>query len=270
MENNTAETRKGFFQNDRALVCSMLVFYGVCIVGLIAVTFWWLNASQQRISSDATATQAVLSTQQAHATSTAIARSTELAQYDFVERFDAPSNRWINGSENNPYWIGSFDTEDGVYIWDIERVKMGFIYWVDYYKSDHFKDFDVYVDTKFIEGSMGDLCSGLIFRKSPEGWTSGGYSFLICNNSGFSIAYHGEDGWDSISGWRFSDTIRVDDWNRIEVSARGEDFAFTINHVEVYETTDGRQGRGSVGIAVEMNEKKPAIVYFDNFGFQSR
>ena len=50
------ENQKGFFQNDRKLVCSMLVIYGLCIFGAIAVTFWGLNRRQLTLSANGTST----------------------------------------------------------------------------------------------------------------------------------------------------------------------------------------------------------------------
>src|SRR6185295_5174330 len=104
MENATTE-KKGFLQNDRLLVCSLLAFYGLCLIGIIAVTFRWLNDRNQILSANATAT--------------AVARTTELAQYEFIDTFASNINRWRTGPEENDYWNGSIQVESGFYIWDI-------------------------------------------------------------------------------------------------------------------------------------------------------
>src|SRR5262245_15655034 len=104
MGNNTVENKKSFLQNDRRLVCGMLVFYGVCVMGVIAGTFLWLNQRNHSLSVNATATAA--------------ARSTELAQYELIDRFDSNDNHWRAGEEDNEYWKGSVQVTSGVYIWD--------------------------------------------------------------------------------------------------------------------------------------------------------
>ena len=268
--NNMTENKKGFLQNDRRLVCSMFVFYGICIIGLIAATFWRLNNIRETTAANATATAVINATQHANATSTAVARVTEQAQYEIIDRFEVESDRWFVGSNNNEYWRGDVGIKDGTYIWNVDEVKKTFVWWGDFYLGEHIKDFDVYVDTKFVDGTFGDVCSGLIFRKSPDGWNDGGYTFSICNDSHFEIDYHGKDGWESIVSWLSSDSIRPEDWNRIEVSARGNNFTFTINDIFVFETIDDRQKEGGLAVFIELNKKNPAIIWFDNFGYQSR
>jgi hypothetical protein len=270
MENNMTENKKGFLQNDRLLVCSMLTFYGLCLIGLIAATFWWLDRSRQVVSANETATAVINATQQVHATSTAVARSTEQAQYEFIERFQARSNLWFVGPRNNEYWIGDVSIKDGAYIWNVEEVKKPFLWAGDFHMGANMKDFDVYVDTKFKDGFLGNVCSGLVFRKSPNGWDAGAYTFSICNDSSFRIFYYDKDQWDPIADWASSDAIRTEDWNRIEVSARGNKLKFTINHTLVFEATDDRQKQGGLAVFIAFNEERPSTILFDNFGYQSR
>ncbi|MEO5888275.1 MAG: hypothetical protein ABIQ77_11495 [Anaerolineales bacterium] len=110
------ENKKGFLQNDRGLVCSMLAFYGLCLIGLIAATFWWLDRSKQAASANKTATAVMNATQQAKATSTAVARVTEQAQYEIIDRFEVESDHWFVGSNNNEYWRRDVGIKDGTYI----------------------------------------------------------------------------------------------------------------------------------------------------------
>src|SRR6185503_3316107 len=180
MENNPTADKKGFLQNDRRLVCSLLVFYGLCLIGLIAVTFRWLNNKNQILSANHTATAEIIATQRAQTTATASARTTEQAQYELIEHFDTNVNRWMSGAQNNDYWTGKATIKDGVYLWDITETKQGFIYWADFPGNEYIKNYDTYVDTKFAEIQSGTrACSGLIFRKAPLGWDTGGYSFLV-------------------------------------------------------------------------------------------
>jgi len=68
----------------------------------------------------------------------------------------------------------------------------------------------------------------------------------------------------------FSSAIENSDWNRIEISAQSDDFIFSINNMLVYELTDDRQPTGALGVIIEIREKNPAKIWFDNFGFQNR
>jgi len=248
-EQPITNARKSFLRNDRMLVCSMLVFYGLCFIGLTGTAFWWLNQRSQTVSSGATSTAVAIATQQVNATVTAIAHTTELAQFEFIDHFDDTSGHWYVGTPpKNSRWDGSLQIKDGVYTWNVNKVKEPFVYQTDFFHEIPVKDFDTYLDAKFTEEISGDVCSGLVFRKSFKGWNHGAYVFIICNDSTFSIAYFGENGWDNILGRRFSDTILPSDWNRIEINALGSHFNFSINNVAVYELTDDRQVDGALGI----------------------
>lgn len=271
MENNqAAEDRKGFLQNDRRLVCSMFVFYGICIIGAIVATFWALDGRRKTISANATSTAYAVATQHANTTATAVVRSTEQGQYEFIERFDAPSNLWLYGPEKDEYWIGQISIKDGVYIWDANQVKQTFVYWSDFHKENTIKDFDIYMDTKFVEGIVGGVCGGFVFRKAPGDWENGAYTFSVCNDSYFQINYYLQGEWEIILDWEYSNVIQHTDWNRLEISARGNNFTFTINNMDVFEMKDDRREMGGLAILFEVKETDPAVVWFDNFGYQSR
>ena len=269
MENPSIENKKGLLQNDRGLVCGMLVFYGMCIIGVIAVTFWWLNQRNQTISANATSTAYVIATQQVQGTATAMARGTELAQYELIDRFDSNDNHWRAGEEDNEYWKGSVQVTSGVYIWDIQEVKKGFVLWADFPGNEYFKNYDTYVETKFEEVTASNPCSGLIFRKAPLGWNTGGYAFAICKAGYFKIHYHNyKDGWQKIDS-QYHPSIQPSDWNRLEVLVNGSHFTFLINNQVVFETNDDRQPTGGVALMIEA-EEAGAKILFDNFGYQTR
>jgi hypothetical protein len=263
-------SKKGFFQNDRMLVCSMLVFYGICFLGLMGALFWGVNRQNQIASANATATGAVIATQNANFTATAAARLEEQDQYEFIERFNAVSGRWLTGAVDSEYWVGKRTIQDETYLWEVEKVKKTFISWADFFKSDSIEDFDVYVDTKILDASPGDVCSGLPFRISPDGWDEGGYYYALCNNAVAVISYYSEkDGWERI------ETVPYllgysQDWNRLEIQARGSHFSFLINGGQIFEIDDDRQAQGGLALVIELNDKVPTTVVFDNFGFQSR
>lgn len=263
------ENQKSFFQNDRKLVCSMLVVYGLCIFGVIAATFWGLNRRRLTLATNATTTANAVGTQQAQVTATVRAHATEQAGYELVDRFDNNENNWRWGQENSKYWNGSTTIKDGIYSWSVEETRDGFIAWSDFSVEDRIGDFDVYVDTKVGQGPAGDVCSGILFRISPVSSSKSYYYFSLCNNSVVKVSYHTKaDGWERITTLPYYRRSR--DWNRLEINARGSHFTFLVNNEQVYEMDDTRQSLGGLALVIELNEKNPAEILFDNFGFQSR
>lgn len=264
-----SDNKKSFFQNDRLLVCSMLVFYGLCGIGLIAVIFLGVNRRAQTVAINSTSTAIAFGTQSAEATATAIIRSTELAGYEIIDRFDSNANHWFVGANDSSYWKGSTEIKDGVYIWYVEDVKKGFIDWSDFPGNDYIKNYDTYVDTKIGSSLTSKDCSGLIFRKAPLGWDTGGYTFMVCNGGYFNMYYHNyESGWQKIAS-QYHSSIHPLDWNRLEVSANGSHFVFRINNQVVYETDDDRQPTGGVALIIDVDDPETKIL-FDNFGYHSR
>lgn len=270
METTKNENKKSFLQNGGLIVCSLLTLYGLCICSFGSVVFWRLRESRQMVSVDSTATAISIATQQSAATSTAVARVTEQSQYKFIDRFDSNTSNWMTGPQNDEYWQSSVSVKDGVYAWDVEKVNKTFVYWADFYHGFPMKDFDAYLDTKFIAGTPGAVCGGLVFRKSSKGWDDGAYVFSICNDSLYKIEYHGRDGWEYLLRWTYDDTISVSDWNRIEVKAKGDHFNFAINNKDVYELVDARQLEGGLAIIIDVRDKNPAVIWFDNFAYQTR
>jgi hypothetical protein len=242
----------------------------VCIFGLMAVQLWGLNDLKTTILANATSTAFAVATQQKDVYATAIIHATEQAHYEFIERFDQVSARWYVGPHNTQYGDASYSIKDGVYIWNVHK-SGDFSFWRDFYKGNKIKDFDVYLDARFVESeSQGFVCAGLAFRKVEGEWNNGAFVFSICNDSHFLIQYYDRDGWRDVTNSNFIDFIHLDDWNRIEVSARRDHFMFRINNIEVFEMTDDRLQQGSLGIYLVVPANESALVWFDNFGYQSR
>lgn len=266
----TTENQKGFFKNDRKLVCSMLVVYGLCILGLITATFWGLNRRRLILSANATSTAFAIATERAIVTATAAAKLAEQDQYEYVERFDETSRRWFVGPYDEQYGDVTAEVKDGIYIWNIVTPN-DYTYGADFYRGFGIKDFDVYMDLKVADSSAFDAaCAGFVFRKSSLGWEDGAYVFFICHDAHFELHYYQNEKWDTIFVSEHQDVIRPLDWNRIEIGARGDHFTFTINNVMVFEMSDARRKSGSLGIYMQVAEDHSAVFWFDNFGFQSR
>jgi hypothetical protein len=56
----------------------------------------------------------------------------------------------------------------------------------------------------------------------------------------------------------------------MEINARGSHFIFFINGTKIYEMDDDRRNVGGLALVIELNEKTPARIVFDNFGLQYR
>jgi hypothetical protein len=162
-QETSIEDKNSSLRNDRRLVCGMFVFYGLCILGLMAGTLWVLDQRSKKISANATSTAFARSTQQAKVTATAIAHATEQTQYEVIDRFNSNAENWKIESSDNEYMNGSISITKGVYLWNIQQVKKTFVWWANFRKEDKFEDFDVYVDSKIVDREPGDACSGLIF-----------------------------------------------------------------------------------------------------------
>ncbi len=268
------EDKKSFLQNDRLLVCSMFIIYGLCIAGLAGAAIWGLDRRSKEVAANSTSTAAVLATQQAKqwaaATATVVVRSTQQAQYDFMERFDDNRHVWRVESINDELMRGSMEIRGGAYEWDLREIKQPFYTWAPFPSEDWDKDFDTYVDFKVSKESPEDVCGGFLFRRTDFSWEEGTYVFSVCNSSYFYVSYYKQDKWDEISGLLYNDVIQRADWNRLEISARGSHFTFTINDEVVFQMTDDRLPAGRLSLFAEVAETKPTTLWFDNFAFQDR
>lgn len=264
------ENKNGFLQNDRRLVCGMFVIYGLCILGAIAATVWGLDRRSKKIATNATSTAVAFARQQAQTTATVAARATQQAQYSYVDRFDDNRHAWRVETVNDEFMRGSLEINGGVYIWNMREIKQPFYYTAPFPAADWDTDFDTYVDFKVYGEAPDDVCGGFLFREASIDWEEGTYVFSACNTSYFYVSYYKQEKWDALSGWMYSDAIRRDNWNRLEINARGSDFTFIINNEVVFKMTDDRQLAGRLSLLVEVSEKEPKLIWFDNFGFQHR
>jgi hypothetical protein len=257
-----------------ALLCLLL------LGGVAGVYLYGQYTSQ--VSAQGTATGAAIATQvkstaqaeltrRASATRTAIFKKTELANYAITDSFDDNKNDWRIGAEDNELWKGETSITDGVYRWDVQETTSGFVAWGGPSAQETISDFDLYVDARLTTGDPNSVCYGILMREDPETFDNGAYIFSICDTGYFIVRYFEEPGgWQDITDWTETPLIVAGQWNRLEVSARGDNFVFSINGEKVYEMNDSRQAEGYISLMVDVYEKVQAVVEFDNFGLQPR
>jgi hypothetical protein len=166
---------------------------------------------------------------QANATATYAARITEEANFNFIDHFDDNTNKWFAGGSNDDFYTGKVDIVGGVYAWTIENAKKGFLQ-PSYQQSGRklFTDFDMYVDAKQVDGTPGNVCYGLRFRRSPVRQDDSFYDYTVCDNGYFRIFYHDGklENWTTLRDWGKSASILENEWNRLAISARGNSLFF--------------------------------------------
>jgi hypothetical protein len=295
VDESVHQKRPASSNNQPIWVIAIFLFLGLLVCMLVGYTAYIgsIVLLVQRSSGDATAT----SIKEAQiATSTAEAHATTLTEFGLVDKFDSNQNGWKVGKENNQFWIGEISIGNGVYKWDVQELKGGFLNYSNFSNSPIMDDFDVSVDVTVVNGTYGS-CSGMLFREAPSGWEyGGGYAISVCNDGQFFMGYVDAEGkWLTSSGWVTSEAIHTSGWNRIEINARGSRFIAKINDFVVYEMSDTHRARGNVALFIEMHEGDEnsrqtglmfadeivfslsekddtvsAIFLFDNFGLQGR
>jgi hypothetical protein len=227
------------------------------------------TATAQVIAAQATATAQVLAER---ATATAQARLADIFSAEYFESFDDNQTEWRAGEQENDFWLGNVFIDGGIYRWKVDEVKSPFVAWADSPALDEpVRDFDLAVTTMRYDGTLAGACSGLIFRKSPEGFNAGAYLFAVCDSGSFAISYYDVDtGWEKIQDWTETEAITSLSWNLLEVQARGENFTLFINHRQVATFTDSRLAEGYVSVFIDFYEADPGEIWFDDFSLQPR
>jgi hypothetical protein len=205
-------------------------------------------------------------------------------KYSLVDPFDSNQNGWSVGKTNDQFWVGESNIKDGAYTWTVQEFKKTFLNFSDFIGNPILDDFDVSVDTKIVNGT-DVTCSGVIFRKSPQGWDAGGYAISICKNRQFFAGYTEKGKWLVTSDWVNSTSI-TNDWNHIEINGRGSHLIYKINNFIVYKMNDTHRSEGNFSLFIEVHEgnKDSGVkfllpetqnlggmtILFDNFNLQGR
>ena len=202
-------------------------------------------------------------------TATVAARERVITAYTYYESFNLNTYDWRVGDEDNQYWQGSIDIQDGTYTWQVTAVKTTFMAWANFKEVLDVQDFDLALRARRVSGESHLACFGLFFRLSPEGIDGGMYMLSVCDNGFFKVMYYdAENRWDAIQDWTETRAIIMDDWNLIEVNARGPKFSVLINHHQVLTFNDTRLTNGEIAILVDYYTVTPGQVEFDFFALQ--
>ena len=202
-------------------------------------------------------------------TATAATRQSAIATYTYYESFDENTYEWRVGAEDNAYWQGSISIIDSAYTWQIAGVNELFIAWSDFKQQKDLVDFDIALTARRVTGEPHLACFGLMFRKSPDGLDAGSYILSVCDNGYYKLLYYdAQNGWDVLQDWTQTEAIQKDNWNLLEISARGDRFSISINHLPVHTFSDSRLPSGMVSILVDYYSESPGLIEFDLFALQ--
>ena len=204
-------------------------------------------------------------------TATVAAKERAIPAYTYYESFDQNTYDWRVGAEDNQYWQGAIDIQDGVYTWQVTGVKSTFMAWAYLNEASDVQDFDLAFSARRLTGEPHLACFGTFLRVSPDGIDGGTYMLTVCDNGFYKVMYYdAENRWDAIQDWTEARPIISDDWNLVEVNARGADFSILINHQQVLTFSDTRLASGQIAILIDYYSENPGQIEFDFFALQTQ
>jgi hypothetical protein len=241
-------------------------------LGLTATSQYEVTATQQALEAEATQQAGATATVEAfsiQSTATAVARESAIAAYTYFDPFDDNTSNWRVGAEDNAYWQGSIAINDSTYTWQVASVRQGFLTWANFEPLANLADFDVALRVRRVLGEPHQACFGLLFRQASAGINLGTYILSVCDNGYYKVLYYdAQNGWDILQDWTLTEAIQKDDWNLLEISARGDRFSISINHLPVHTFSDSRLPSGMVSILVDNYSESPSLIEFDLFALQ--
>jgi len=239
------------------------------------------TASQQARNTNATATK---QEQQAHVTATAEAKNaqatatansvygivpneirSDIKIIKFYDNFAKNSSWDLSLIDDSSFYSGNKKLETGKFVWNVDKIlNEGFVAW-ETAPEIRVRDFYLQIDAKRIGGTRSYSCYGLVFRETDSGY----YSYSICDDQNYEIAYYDQNkGWETIRyGWVDTGTIRPGETNTLGVKAVAEDINLYVNGVEAYSFSDAHlsSAAGKVSFAMVLYDSKPVKFEFDNF-----
>jgi len=228
------------------------------------------TATAEILATQAMQTEQAQATLNVQSTAMASARMDAITAYAVFDPFDQNDLDWREGVDDNAYWQGDITLQDGVYAWQVNTANQIFLAWSFFTPDENLGDFDLALKARRVEGPANEACYGLLFRTSPDGYQDGTYVLSVCDEGYFKLLYfNSELGWENIQDWTQSEAIFRDDWNLLEISARGDDFSIFINHQPVTTFTDNRLASGLAAILIDIYGVEPSLVEFDFFALQT-
>ncbi|MDW7755983.1 MAG: hypothetical protein SCH68_12550 [Brevefilum sp.] len=92
----------------------------------------------------------------------------------------------------------------------------------------------------------------------------------VCDSGFYKLVYFDhQSGTEIIQDWTYSELIN-EDWNLIEINARGSVFSIFINHQWVTSFSDSRLSSGSISIPVNISGLTPGQIEVEFFALQPR
>jgi hypothetical protein len=175
-----------------------------------------------------------------------------------VDSFNDNANEWKEGEIDDEY-VSMTLTLDSRYIWNVTSKKG--VVWRVWPRSDILSDFYLAVDVQNL-GRNQSTQSGLIVHNNEDA-----YCYLEVSDDGYYrvSSYDGQN-WLDLVPVTYSEIIRPEEVNHLEIAIRDDIIYFRINNQLVGSATGCSQSRGQAGVAISLNSaNEHAMIAFDNF-----
>ena len=164
------------------------------------------------------------------------------------DNFGSNDNNWLTGNISDEYFSPlSQVIADGRYRWEAtpNRAASMSTAWLRGYQVS---DFHLIAHAKHILGSRANSAWGVIFRIQDN---QNYYWFQMTDTQFFAVWVMKEGQWTNIVEATWTELIKPNGVNQLEVVARETHFTFLINGQIVSEAEDAHFSQGMVGVAIE-------------------
>lgn len=276
MDNRNYGTQPRFNTRMILIILAIALVAGLIFIimtSCLGISLWGTGRLRAAAAANATKTSQA---DQANAAATQV--GSLQGQFEFEDQFNDNLGGWLTEKADDEYYEGRISIEEGVYKWVINESKQGFSY--SSLRSIgsllDLNDFDLSVDAKGGAAAADGPCYGLEFRQADSLYTETFYTFEVCDTGEFGVFFYSyEDGssennWTTLHQWNHSSAFRQEDWNSLEVQARGSHFSFYINDEKVADLDDERAAGGEMGVFIDVYEGQQGTVLFDNYYVHGR